>query len=571
MLVSIIERGYLPLAPCADIGDHSMAIRYVWKATNTTRVTRHDDIWFVSSQEGWAVNSDGKILYTNDAGDHWEVVGSDSETYFRCISMTPEGRGWIGAIVPRTKRLWRSTDGQNWSVLEDRLLPIQPTAICGICTVGEDVIYGSGTQYPNRPAAIIKSTNGGEDWISIDMNGHADLLIDIYFTDPENGWVVGGKGGDEYEQLKPVVLRTNDGGNTWTNKLKGSGIQFPLGEWGWKIQFLDDNLGFISTENFNAAAILKTRDGGESWERIVVQDQQGNMNLEGIGFLDEYRGWVGGWGGPFPRPPGFSSGTEDGGETWFDANDVGMFINRFRFTGEKPIVAYASGEHVYRCVEVTDDAMLSLLPAASKSDDERVIPHVSETLDVKVEVPVGARHLRIACHDRRLRLIHVLCDERDPMPGSRELSWNFASPSGEDFGLGYFFYRVSIDDEATSSLVARVSKVAPAELGRRVAKMIAEYAPYVTRSHGDLTLPDSTGQPVAMRSLFDQPIELMAGLIRGGWVIPFLPDRSMFLTEIIGTDSKRGPMYGRMHEDDVSLLLDWIAAGAVLPTETPTP
>jgi hypothetical protein len=321
------------------------------------------------------------------------------------------------------------------------------------------------------------------------MDAHADLLIDIYFTDPNNGWVVGGKGGDRYDLLKPVVLRTTDGGATWVNKLRGLGIEFPQGEWGWKIQFLNDKLGFISTENFDAAAILKTNDGGESWERIIVRDQQGNKNLEGIGFLDKNRGWVGGWGARFPRTPGFSSGTEDGGKTWFDANEIGLFINRFRFTGETPIVAYASGERVYRCEEVPEDADLSQFVTASDHDSDRALQPVSESLDINVEVPKGARRLRVACHDRRLRLVHVFCDEQDPTPGTREFSWDFATPSGEDVGLGYFVYRVSIDDEAISSLVARVSRVAPAELGERVARMISEYAPFARRAHGDLTLP----------------------------------------------------------------------------------
>ena len=546
-----------------------MAKKYLWKRTNTERVTRHDDIWFVSSREGWAVNSEGKILYTNDAGVNWQVVGSDPEAYFRCMSMTPARQGWIGAIEPRTKRLWHSKDGQHWESLVNSLLPPQPTAICGICTVGEEVIYASGTQYPERPAAIIKSTNGGRDWTPMNMDAHADLLIDIYFTDPNNGWVVGGKGGDRYDLLKPVVLRTTDGGATWVNKLRGSGIEFPQGEWGWKIQFLNDKLGFISTENFGAAAILKTTDGGESWERIVVKDQQGNKNLEGIGFLNENRGWVGGWGGPFPRPPGFSSGTEDGGKTWFDANDIGLFINRFRFTGETPIVAYASGERVYRCEEVPEDADAAMLATASELDSDRSLQHVSQSLDINVEVPKGTRRLRVACHDRRLRIVHVFCDEQDPTPGTREFSWDFATPSGQDVGLGYFVYRVSIDDEATSSLVARVSRVAPAELGERVTRMIAEYAPFARRAHGDLTLPDASGQPVSLRGLFDQPAELMAGLVRGGWLIPFLPDRSMFLTSIIGTASSPGPMHGSLLEEDVKLLKDWIAAGAVLPSVPP--
>ena len=60
-----------------------MAKKYFWKTTNTQSVIRHDDIWFTSPKEGWAVNSDGKIIYTKDAGNKWDPVGGDPEVVFR--------------------------------------------------------------------------------------------------------------------------------------------------------------------------------------------------------------------------------------------------------------------------------------------------------------------------------------------------------------------------------------------------------------------------------------------------------------------------------------------------------
>ena len=74
-------------------------------------------------------------------------------------------------------------------------------------------------------------------------------------------------------------------------------------------------------------------------------------------------------------------------------------------------------------------------------------------------------------------------------------------------------------------------------------------------------LPDATGTPVTLKSLFHKPAELMAALVRGGWVIPGELDRSMFLVAIIGT----GPMKGRLSAADIQLLTDWVDAGAVIP------
>ena len=76
--------------------------------------------------------------------------------------------------------------------------------------------------------------------------------------------------------------------------------------------------------------------------------RRGNLDLEGVGFIDERTGWAGGWGQGFPRhPTGTTSGTTDGGATWSDANDVGHFINRFRFFpgATSGIVGYCLGRH----------------------------------------------------------------------------------------------------------------------------------------------------------------------------------------------------------------------------------
>ena len=399
-----------------------------------------------------------------------------------------------------------------------------------------------------------------------------NLLIDTYFTDETNGWVVGGRGGDAYEKLTPVVLRTTDGGAHWEDRLQGSGIQFPLGEWGWKIEFLNDQLGFVSLENFDAAAILKTTDGGRTWKRIEVRDQQGNMDLEGIGFLTKDLGWVGGWGKKqVGTTTGWSSGTTDGGATWVDANEVGRFINRFRFTGTEPIVGYASGATIYQCVATDSDGQHEALAASASAfaktlEDE--MPLVTDKLQITADIPMGAKQLNISVWSQRQLLIKRLVDEKNPTPGPRSVTWDFTKPDGTDAGNGYFLYRVSIDDNVESKMVHRPWLAAADDLGTRVAQMIKNN-PTARRAHDLLILPDANGNPVPLKALFDTPRDLMAGLIRGGWVIPRFPRRSIFLLAVIGTDSRPGPMHGRLSPEEVQLLNDWIAAGAVIPDSDP--
>jgi photosystem II stability/assembly factor-like uncharacterized protein len=205
------------------------------------------------------------------------------------------------APVSPDKRLLETFDGgATWTFVAD-LPPLAPDLMCGISVVSDSVTYVSGTNDPVNPTRMMKTLDAGMRWTAWDMRPHADLLVDNLFVDADHGFVVGGKDAvpnpkRSRSKVRAVVLHTDDGGETWTDRLADIADDLPLGEWGWKIQFLDDQVGFVALESFTRAAILKTTDGGLSWTRIEVHDPQDNANLEGIGFLDEQTGWVGGWG-----------------------------------------------------------------------------------------------------------------------------------------------------------------------------------------------------------------------------------------------------------------------------------
>jgi hypothetical protein len=339
---------------------------------------------------------------------------------------------------------------------------------------------------------------------------------------------------------------------------------------------LNDRLGFVSLENFEGAAILKTMDGGRTWQRIEIKDRQGkriNNDLEGIGFLNEMTGWVGGHG--FRMSAGVrtqtSSGTTDGGLSWFEpTDDVGKNINRFRFTGKEPIVAYASGNTVYQCVatvSAVEERALVLSARSFAATIEREIPSVTSALEINAHVPEGAKRLTISIWNQRQLLIKTIVDEKNPAAGARSVTWDFSKPDGGDAGTGDFIYRIKIDDSAESKMVRRPFSASPEELAIRVAKMIQNFAGEAIRQHDKLILPDANGNPVTLKSLFGNPRELMAGLIRGGWVVPNHPKRSMLLVSIIGTGSNRGPMERIFVKEDIQLLNEWIAAGALIPSD----
>ena len=213
------------------------------------------------------MNSDGNILETTDGGQSWTTRFSAPAVYLRCVGFANASKGWVGTLS-RNRRLLQTTDGGSTWINVTRLPANAPVAVCGLSVVSSQIVYASGTNRPNDFPRMMKTVDGGATWTAWDMSAHASILIDTFFTDALHGWVVGGKADEPTpttrDKVKPVVLETADGGVTWINRLAGREAEFPFGEWGWKIQFLDERIGFVSLENFSAAAILKTDDGGKN-------------------------------------------------------------------------------------------------------------------------------------------------------------------------------------------------------------------------------------------------------------------------------------------------------------------
>lgn len=426
-----------------------------WRPTNAPLASsRTDDIWFDSPRSGWLVNSNGQIMRTEDGGDSWHEQFHDEGLYLRCVAFASATRGWVGTLTASNRLLETSDGGATWTEVAG-LPPLAPSAVCGLSVVNESVVYASGTNYPNRPARVMKTVDGGASWQGMDMAPHASLLVDTHFTTAEQGWVVGGKAqvpNPTRKDVKAVVLRTADGGRTWVDKVASLEDELPLGEWGWKIQFLDDRLGFVSLESFERGAILKTTDGGETWTRLPINDQQKNANLEGIGFLDDDHGWVGGWG-TADFKGGFSSETTDGGQTWTDANHIGSFINRFRFLGDPVSVGYASGLTVYKCsAEPVPAEPRDLGPATrflrsnDPADEERPVR-------IPLTVPDGASHLTVDIWDRFGEHVRHLVDDAQPPAGSRDVEWEVDDDTGQALDDGSYILRVTVDGSSESQIL----------------------------------------------------------------------------------------------------------------------
>lgn len=387
----------------------------------------------------------------------WDPQVLLESTYLRCVSFSSREVGWLGALSGPDRLYRTSNGGQTWEPVQN--LPADgPRRICGLHAVSDEVVFASGTNYPNERAGVLRSRDGGASWEMLNLDDLPALLVDIFFEDALSGWVVGGvdevKHPDretERRDVVPAVFYTADGGETWVNQVELNAQlgELPRGEWGWKIQKVGASTLFVSCENFLDGAILRSDDRGGAWRRLLVNDRQRNSNLEGVGFLDANTGWVGGWGDRNFQG-GFTSATTDGGHNWSDANDVGFRLNRFRFVGDPVRVAYASGDTVYKFGDEPVPQMVH--PAAAIPDLDG-----ADSVSIDFDVPPASRRLTIRIWERFGREVRVLLEETGPTEGPRAVAWDFTDDSGVRLPPGGFIIRIVIDGASMSWIAHRRS------------------------------------------------------------------------------------------------------------------
>lgn len=178
-----------------------------WVKTNApTASSRTDDIWFVNENVGWAVNSNGQILKTDDGFRTFVEQAHLKGNYLRCVSFANEKVGWVGTLARQlvNERLFRTVDGgATWNGVSN-LPDGAPGRIRGLAVVNENVLYAAGTNYPNEPSGVVKSVDGGKTWTVINLQDKAAILVDIFFKTPDEGWVVGGEDVVKHPQRDPV-------------------------------------------------------------------------------------------------------------------------------------------------------------------------------------------------------------------------------------------------------------------------------------------------------------------------------------------------------------------------------
>jgi photosystem II stability/assembly factor-like uncharacterized protein len=290
-----------------------------WYQQNSGTTQNLNALTFTDSDNGFAVGDSGTIMHTTDAGVSWVSQTSGTTLNLNDIFFIDAITSCIvggGGIILRT-----TNGGITW---------VQQTSgttndLCGVSFIDANNGWIVGIPWSTIQVNILRTTNGGTTWTQ-QTSGTDYPLNDVCFIDINTGIAVGGNWG--MTQTDGLILRTYNGGNTWTEQPTGTHTNL------LEVVFVGANVWIAVGDESNWPGydghnILRTNDGGITWTPVLVINDWTFFNS--VTFANENYGWA--VGGHYPDGTGKIFFTDDGGLNWSEQiSDITNFLNGVFFS-----------------------------------------------------------------------------------------------------------------------------------------------------------------------------------------------------------------------------------------------
>ncbi len=256
------------------------------------------DFWansvsFSDKNTGWVVAYGGMVIRTEDSGTNWDFCSGFTLANFYDICFTDDNTGWLTG----REKVWKTVDrGNHWFINFDS----SDVDIYRVCFKNIDTGWLACLDQITDQVFLLRTNDGGQSWtrISLPSNNYR-FISDMTFVDTQTGWLIL----YDYSPRQSGIFYTCDGGETWQIKY---GTTYKVES----IFALNDSAAYALEIRWPLSnVILKTSDGGNTWQEQFTNPRD---LLRSVFFIDSCYGWISGRD---------SSGsiilrTTDGAKTW---------------------------------------------------------------------------------------------------------------------------------------------------------------------------------------------------------------------------------------------------------------
>jgi len=265
---------------------------------NSLNVSSTEDLWdvhFMDAEEGWVAGESGLLLHTLDGGASWsrKDIGTDLDVKSLCF--TDAFHGWVvanevlltdlaGDPDSWKGRIWHTSDGgDHWS---EQVLPADAGLLHCIYFKNSEEGWALGVKnlnpgvFAETRCAAYHTLDGGATWIEKFSPDLHIVFTDMDFPETDTGYMAGFK--TRTGESDGLFFRTYDGGENWERSSDENDVL-------WEIDFIDAQRGYALGADYYSAwgpPVYRTMDGGDTWDKIMMQDHA-NQGLYGLSVFED--------------------------------------------------------------------------------------------------------------------------------------------------------------------------------------------------------------------------------------------------------------------------------------------
>ncbi|HET9910960.1 MAG TPA: hypothetical protein VFQ13_03670, partial [Anaerolineales bacterium] len=364
----------------------------------------------IDPNTGWGIDILGHIFHTANGGDTWTFASPPDGVYTSSGFFALDGNtAWAAKDVPvrcwdywgiyqcdqpyyaavKSGTVWKTTDGgQTWQPSKpfslniekapysfDGALPFSPGGLQFIDPQTGWLLVAVGQTPAGEQSLLYRTNDGGTTWEMMQTFGFGPDVFPcpkrgFTFSDENNGWLIANCPQEESSPF-PMILRTTDGGNTWSPDPQIQEMTLPSelqpvdADGNLTIfesspadeyfqRYPDGSLGthllhYFPKVDAPVLAFLRLGDqvagnwiSGVKFHKARGQQSSGWMTMGSEYFLDTDHGWRLYW--DLVTNGRWLQKTVDGGKTWESTKAVAWRTARFEFVDAQTGWAIVTGQ-----------------------------------------------------------------------------------------------------------------------------------------------------------------------------------------------------------------------------------